>query len=106
MDDAQAISDQQEADRPLSVLDIAIQLGLKADEDGNYSAEGLMRHGFAMIGGCQCCYATIACYNAFPSKNGYWKCRDCIDVDGFTTLEQYNSWKVQNDNYRAQYNEG
>ena len=91
---------------PLSVLDIAIQQGLQPSEDGTYSAEGLLRHGFTMIGGCQCCYATIAVYNAYPSKSGYWMCGDCISDYGFNTLQDYTNWKVQNDHRRAQYNEG
>lgn len=43
--------------------------------------------GFEILGGCQSCGASIAAYNAYPSKSGYWKCADCIGDDGWTSVE-------------------
>lgn len=41
-----------------------------------------------LLGGCAICGATIAAYNACPSRSGYWKCLGCIDGDGFDTVEE------------------
>lgn len=35
----------------------------------------------AMIGGCCRCGETLAAYNAFPGRNGYWHCRACLPPD-------------------------
>jgi hypothetical protein len=45
----------------------------------------------AILGGCQGCQATIACYNAYPSISGYWHCADCIGEDGYTTVADFTA---------------
>lgn len=74
----------------MTVLDIAIAMGAKSSVAGSYTAAELNKYGFQLMGGCARCEASIACYNAYPSKVGYWMCKDCISDDGFETLEQYN----------------
>ncbi len=44
----------------------------------------------AMIGGCRGCGATIAAYNAYPSRSGYWACADCIGDRGFSSCKEAN----------------
>jgi hypothetical protein len=34
--------------------------------------------GLPVFGGCELCNAPIAFYNAYPSRSGYIRCRDCI----------------------------
>ena len=47
--------------------------------------------GVQIIGGCAGCHATIASYNAYPSKSGYWCCEDCIGDDGFSTVAEFEA---------------
>lgn len=39
-----------------------------------------------MLGGCECCHASIAGYNAYPAQSGFIRCADCIGDDGYPTL--------------------
>jgi len=73
----------------LTILDLAKSFGAKGDENGNVSAGEIYKAGFDMIGGCQDCGATIAAYNAYPSRTGYWKCGDCIGEHGFKTVQEF-----------------
>ena len=34
--------------------------------------------GLPFFGGCEICHASIACYNAYPSKSNYLRCRSCM----------------------------
>lgn len=46
------------------------------------------------IGGCQACNATVACFNACPSKTGFLLCKNgCIGDLGFRTLEEFRAWE-------------
>lgn len=45
------------------------------------------RVGLAMLGGCERCNQTIAAYNAYPSKSGFWRCQDCIGENGWESVE-------------------
>jgi hypothetical protein len=54
-----------------------------------YTAEDCLASGVDIIGGCQGCHATIACYNAYPSTSGYWRCADCIGDDGYATVADF-----------------
>jgi hypothetical protein len=63
---------------------------MKTAEDGSYSGADIAAVGLAILGGCCRCAATIAAYNAYPSKNGYWMCGDCIGEAGevgYATVE-------------------
>jgi hypothetical protein len=56
-----------------------------------YTAEDCLASGVDILGGCQGCQATIACYNAYPSTSGYWRCADCIGTDGFATVADFTA---------------
>jgi hypothetical protein len=73
---------------PITILDYV--KSVVGDKD-TYSAEDFHRSGVAMTGGCQLCAATIACYNAHPSKSGYWRCADCIGGSGFATVADFTA---------------
>jgi ribosomal protein L37AE/L43A len=71
---------------PITILDYVKS---KAGEKDSYSGEDFLRHGVEMLGGCEVCQATIAAYNAYPSKSGYWRCANCIGDTGFDTAEEF-----------------
>ena len=73
---------------PITILDYV--KSVVGDKD-TYSAEDFSRNGVGMTGGCQLCAATIACYNAYPSTSGYWRCADCIGTDGFATVADFTA---------------
>ena len=56
-----------------------------------YTAEDCLASGVDILGGCQGCQATIACYNAYPSTSGYWRCAGCIGDDGFATVADFTA---------------
>lgn len=71
----------------VTILDCVIaRLNIKKGD--GITGEDCDKAGFAMLGGCEHCGATIAAYNAYPSKGGYWNCRDCIGDDGYETTEE------------------
>lgn len=81
------------ADRkPITILDVAKAWGVKEDEHG-IPAEEFDRLGLPMLGGCQSCGASIACYNAAPTKTGYLSCANdegCIDEEiAFFSVEEF-----------------
>ncbi|MGI8447652.1 MAG: hypothetical protein ACR2MP_10845 [Streptosporangiaceae bacterium] len=58
---------------PITILDyVKFQVG----EKDSYSAEDFHSTGVDIMGGCEGCAATIAGYNAYPSRSGYWRCAD------------------------------
>jgi len=70
-------------------LAIAIHLGAKPTPEGHYTMGSIESVGIPFMGGCVNCEASIACYNAYPSKCGYLMCKDCIgDTNGFDTVEE------------------
>jgi hypothetical protein len=54
-----------------------------------YTAEDFAATGVDILGGCEICGATLAGYNAYPAKSGYWRCADCLCDDGFATVEEF-----------------
>ena len=60
---------------PITILDYVKS---KAGEKDSYPAADFFAAGVDILGGCEICAATIAAYNAYPSKSGYWRCGDCI----------------------------
>jgi hypothetical protein len=73
----------------LTILDIAKAKGAKPDDKGAITMEQLDVLGLPFMGGCEICGATIACYNAYPSKSGYLRCSDHIGDTGFNTVEEF-----------------
>jgi hypothetical protein len=70
---------------PVTVLDLAShRLGYPVRAGGDFQRAGL-----PIMGGCAECGATVAAYNACPSRSGYLKCAsDCIGDDGYATVEE------------------
>lgn len=82
---------ESEETEAITVLALAKFRGVKEDERGSINAGQVYDVGLPFFGGCSRCHASIACYNACPSRDGYLKCRDCIDTeDGFATAEEAN----------------
>lgn len=76
---------------PITVLELAWHRGAEKDEDGATNAYEVEKTGLPFMGGCCMCGATVACYNACPSKAGYLKClNDCIGDDGWDSVEEAN----------------
>ena len=79
-------------DHPVTIRELAIfALEHEGYEfDPQYlTGTDFFRVGLNMLGGCSVCGASIAAYNACPSKSNFWKCRDgCIDEDGWYDVEQ------------------
>lgn len=61
-------------------------------EGGNWSYGDLEKAHLSIMGGCSICESSIAAYNAYPSRDGYWRCADCIGEDGW-----HSSTKAYND---------
>jgi hypothetical protein len=77
---------------PITILDYVKSVVGQKD---SYSAEDFHSNGVDMLGGCERCHATIAAYNACPSKSGYWRCTDCVGDDGFTSVEEFLNFEKQ-----------
>jgi hypothetical protein len=77
-------------DAPVTVLDLArYRLGRATNDDGPMTGADFLRAQLPIMGGCQVCHATVAAYNACPTRTGYLRCADgCVDAMGFTTVEE------------------
>jgi hypothetical protein len=73
---------------PITILDyVRSRIG----DRETYSDDDHGRCGVAILGGCENCCATIASYNAYPSRSGHWRCADCIRDDGYLTVEEFTA---------------
>jgi hypothetical protein len=71
---------------PITIKDLAShRLGFEASNGQHFYDAGL-----DILGGCAGCEASLAAYNGYPSKSGYWKCKDCIGPNGWDTVESAN----------------
>ena len=87
--------ERSESPMPITILDyVKFQIG----EKDSYSAEDFHSAGVDIMGGCEGCAATIAGYNAYPSRSGYWRCADCIGNTGFATVEDFMNFEPRTDN--------
>ena len=77
--------------KPITIHQLAVHRGLKTQPDRSYSGADIGAVGLALLGGCAGCGATIAAYNAHPSKSGVWLCGDCVGDHGYATVEAANS---------------
>lgn len=75
----------------ITVHELAVHRGIKSDVDGGYTAGAYYDVGLDIMGGCECCHASIAAYNAYPSQSGFWRCADCIGDDGWESAEEANA---------------
>ena len=68
---------------PVTIMELAShRLGRRAENGADYEEAGL-----PIIGGCVGCGATVAAYNAYPSKSGFLACADCIGEGGWDDVE-------------------
>ena len=72
----------------ITVYDIVKAHGGK-EVDGHMNGDEFIRLGFEFLGGCKHCGASIAAYNAYPTKLGYWACVDCVGDAGFATVKDF-----------------
>lgn len=79
---------------PVTIMDVALAWGAEADEAGGMTGEAFDRLGLPFLGGCEGCEATIAAYNAYPSRSGFLRCDDCVGVGdpdhlGYATVRAF-----------------
>lgn len=71
---------------PITIMALAShRLGRFAESGQDYVDVGL-----PMLGGCVGCHATIAAYNAYPSRSGYIACAECVGDAGWDSVEEAN----------------
>jgi hypothetical protein len=76
----------QQEQQDVSAYELAsYRLGRDVDALTGWHFERLQ---IAMLGGCGTCGASIAAYNAYPSKHGSWRCADCIGDDGWQLVHR------------------
>ena len=75
---------------PITILQLAEFRGAKAEEGRMLNMAEFIRVGLPIAGGCEGCGASIAAYNAHPSKTGYLRCAVCIGALGYETTEEAN----------------
>jgi hypothetical protein len=71
---------------PVTVLECAEHiLGREPQNGGDFEKAGL-----PIMGGCEVCGASIAAFNACPSKTGFLRCKNgCIADQGYTSAEEF-----------------
>jgi len=70
---------------PVTILDYVCFITGKDEPAG----EDHWNANVGILGGCQICFATIASYNAYPARSGFWRCGGCIGDDGYATVEEF-----------------
>lgn len=82
----------------ITVLELALYRGAQPNEDGSISGSEIERVGLPFLGGCELCGASIAAYNAAPSKSGYLRCAEdnCIGDHGWDSVEEANQELFEN----------
>jgi hypothetical protein len=76
----------------ITLLHVAEARGVKADADGCVNGAEFARVGVPMIGGCESCGATVAAYNAYPSRSGFIRCEDCVGGAGFEDVAEFEDF--------------
>jgi hypothetical protein len=77
--------------RAVTVHELAVHrlrvLGrIGAEEPSGLNGADYAAVGLAILGGCERCGASIAAYNACPSRSGYWRCANgCIADEGWAS---------------------
>ena len=81
----------------ITICDVAIAWGAKADPNAGINGAEFARLGLPMLGGCYVCEASIAAFNASPTKTGYLACtKTCTEEDtGFRTVQEFNEFIKQ-----------
>lgn len=83
---------EEQEQKFVTIFNVAVARGAKEDPEGGINGSEFIKHGLHFLGGCECCEASIAAYNAYPSTSGYWRCEDCIGDDGFPTAADFEAW--------------
>src|SRR4029079_6126729 len=82
---------QPEKGTPIMAITILDYVKSVVGDKDLYTAEDCLASGVDILGGCQGCQATIACYSAYPSTCGYWRCADCIGTTGYATVGDFTA---------------
>lgn len=92
---------------PITILEVAKARGAKIEADGTMTGQAFNDVGLDILGGCRTCGASIAAYNAYPTRSGYWSCHDCLSpAQGFSTVEDFELWcDLEDNHYDDQYND-
>lgn len=83
-----AYDECHEKSLPINYYDIAKKEGAK-EIDGSIPGEEFERLGLPFMGGCSGCGESLSAYNMYPSKGGSTYCKNCIEDDGFKSIEEY-----------------
>ena len=76
----------------ITVLELAKHRNPELANKDEVSMGDIEDTGLPFMGGCEICYATIACYNAYPTKTGYLRCKDDVEGYAFETVEEANKF--------------
>ncbi|MEV0618579.1 hypothetical protein AB0I81_34990 [Nonomuraea sp. NPDC050404] len=72
----------------ITILDyVAAKVGIRE----SYTAVDHLSNGVHFLGGCECCHASIASYNAHPAQSGSWRCADCVGDSGYLTVAEFEA---------------
>ncbi len=83
----------------VTLLEVAKARGLEGIGDA-YNGADFAKVNIPIMGGCEICHATVACYNASPSKSGFIRCADgCIGDEGFETTEEFEQFEEEEEGY-------
>ena len=91
----------------ITALQVAESRGMVPDSDNGYSGAAFAKVNVPMLGGCAGCHATIAAYNAYPTKTGFWMCDMCVQMSeqGFNTVEEYEAFEKRESEANEDYYE-
>ena len=77
----------------LTIFDIALALDRQAGivhPDDRMTGADLDRLRLPMFGGCAICEASLAAFNAVPTRSGFLACEDCASPEaGYETLVDF-----------------
>ena len=73
---------------PITILDYV--KSVVGDKD-TYTAEDFLTAASTCSAAARAATPRIACYNAYPSTSGYWRCADCIGETGFATVADFTA---------------
>lgn len=77
----------------ITILDLALYRGAAELPNGSINGEEIARVGLPIMGGCYVCGASVACYNAAPTRTGYLACVECVaDGQGFDSVNEANEF--------------
>ena len=73
----------------VTILELAKHRGAE-EVEGSINGAEFEKVGLPIMGGCEICGATIAAYNACPTRTGYLRCNreECLGYEGFENVEE------------------